>query len=52
MIALVNPVSSGAALADAFLEEGADCLHVYTQDQAHAFHSATGGGPSRTCTPS
>ncbi|GAA0476337.1 ATP-grasp domain-containing protein [Streptomyces olivaceiscleroticus] len=30
MIALINPVSSGAALADAFWEEGADCLHIYS----------------------
>lgn len=30
MIALVNPVSSGSALADAFWEEGAECLHIYT----------------------
>ncbi|SCK09771.1 ATP-grasp domain-containing protein [Streptomyces sp. WMMB 322] len=43
MIALINPVSSGATLADAFQEEGADCLHIYTQDQESAFHAAASG---------
>ncbi|MEU9041625.1 MULTISPECIES: ATP-grasp domain-containing protein [unclassified Kitasatospora] len=29
MFVLVNPVSTGKALAEAFREEGADCLHLY-----------------------
>lgn len=34
MIVLVNPVSSGAKLAEAFAEQDAACLHLYTPDLA------------------
>ncbi len=36
MIVLVNPVSSGTALADAFDEQGNECVHVYDADLAPA----------------
>jgi glutathione synthase/RimK-type ligase-like ATP-grasp enzyme len=34
VIVLVNPVSSGTALADAFDEQGGECLHLYDPDLA------------------
>ncbi|WP_051861691.1 ATP-grasp domain-containing protein [Streptomyces ochraceiscleroticus] len=46
MIALVNPVSSGAQLTEALLEEGAEFLHVYTEDRAPA--APSGGLPVKT----
>ncbi|MER7399935.1 ATP-grasp domain-containing protein [Streptomyces sp. NPDC000151] len=39
MIALVNPVSTGAELAAAFEEEGGSCVHVYSAGQ-RAAHEA------------
>lgn len=39
MIALVNPVSTGAELARAFREEGAACAHVYTADLRAAYEA-------------
>ncbi|GAU68739.1 hypothetical protein SSP35_08_02330 [Streptomyces sp. NBRC 110611] len=41
MIALVNPVSTGAELAIAFREEGAPCVHVYTEDLRDAYEADT-----------
>lgn len=45
MIILVNPVSSGKDLSLAFREEGADCLHLYGADLAHAFRADASGAP-------
>lgn len=44
MIALVNPVSTGTELSAAFREEGAPCVHVYTEDQ-RAAHAADSSAP-------
>ncbi|AXI76791.1 ATP-grasp domain-containing protein [Peterkaempfera bronchialis] len=37
MFVLVNPVSTGKALATAFREEGAECLHLYDASLRHAY---------------
>ncbi|OLZ67832.1 hypothetical protein AV521_23415 [Streptomyces sp. IMTB 2501] len=39
MIVLVNPVSTGAELARAFREEGADCLHLYEPELREAWEA-------------
>ncbi|MFJ9517968.1 ATP-grasp domain-containing protein [Kitasatospora sp. NPDC101801] len=41
MFVLVNPVSTGKALAEAFREEGAECLHLYDASLRHAYDADT-----------
>ncbi|MFD3682305.1 ATP-grasp domain-containing protein [Streptomyces sp. NPDC058613] len=41
MFILVDPVSTGVALTEAFREEGAECLHLYNASLRHAYDADT-----------